>query len=621
MATAAKLQTPSRIVRTGTTRTFQSPKQKTGEQRHKLADLPPPPVQDPLGPIRLGVLETYRTLFTQEDVVVGPAQEVLSVAPYETVEVVLESTTRQTVEQESYSETSTTDTISQEIRGEKELTDRVATLIQSSSSSSVSLNLSGTIAIVSAGITSNATYNDARSDSHEVTNRTLQQTSQRVASEQAKRYTFRTTTSREITARELHRRVINNSTDKVAHYALMQCFQSGRAAVQYIGPRLVVQIAIASPGKILIRPRMIGTGLWPTPALSYRGTFISQFNFDETEEIDKTFHWTGSVIPNQDLTVLAARFENGYESTIFQIGGKQPQGEWEATLRATLGKWSVQPNLKWGIGVEINAISSSGPGPVGKVKFRLPTVILSTLSIDTDDLVAYRQIGQGTDDFITKYSELIKSMDSATRRPSPELRLEERDALVRRALREWVPFGITAGEYFRSMETIFDLEGAYYFLSPTSSDVDRPSTIGTYDVATGSSTASRLGAGLGWSIQFDGDDRRNEFINSPFAMVNIPIKQGQELNAISFFKNNKIYDVSVGDEGLATTINNRAKRESLCSRSGFGPDSVDIKKITPHKKEESSSDKDLAEALYPVQSLFPFQEPIGGFLYEPLALK
>lgn len=37
-----------------------------------------------------------------------------------------------------------------------------------------------------------------------------------------------------------------------------------------------------------------------------------------------------------------------------------------------------------------------------------------------------------------------------------------------------------------------------------------------------------LGSSLGWLIQLDGDRRRNEFINSPWARICIPIRPGRE---------------------------------------------------------------------------------------------
>lgn len=43
-----------------------------------------------------------------------------------------------------------------------------------------------------------------------------------------------------------------------------------------------------------------------------------------------------------------------------------------------------------------------------------------------------------------------------------------------------------------------------------------------------------MGSSLGWMIQLDGDTRRNEFINSPWVRVCLPILPGREREAIAW---------------------------------------------------------------------------------------
>ena len=51
---------------------------------------------------------------------------------------------------------------------------------------------------------------------------------------------------------------------------------------------------------------------------------------------------------------------------------------------------------------------------------------------------------------------------------------------------------------------------------------------------TAESEPAPLGSSLGWLIQLDGDRRRNEFINSPWARICIPMRVGREREAIQW---------------------------------------------------------------------------------------
>ena len=44
----------------------------------------------------------------------------------------------------------------------------------------------------------------------------------------------------------------------------------------------------------------------------------------------------------------------------------------------------------------------------------------------------------------------------------------------------------------------------------------------------------RWAVSLGWLIQLDGDRRRNEFINSPWARVCMPMRRGREREAVGW---------------------------------------------------------------------------------------
>lgn len=71
---------------------------------------------------------------------------------------------------------------------------------------------------------------------------------------------------------------------------------------------------------------------------------------------------------------------------------------------------------------------------------------------------------------------------------------------------------------------------------------------------TESSAPAKLGSSLGWLLQLDGDSMRNAFLNAPWVKAIIPIRPGQELNAIDWLKN-----VMEGDVGLSAELENRLR--------------------------------------------------------------
>jgi hypothetical protein len=51
---------------------------------------------------------------------------------------------------------------------------------------------------------------------------------------------------------------------------------------------------------------------------------------------------------------------------------------------------------------------------------------------------------------------------------------------------------------------------------------------------TEESAPAPMGASLGWTIQLDGDDRRNAFLNAPWVKAVIPIRAGMEEAALNW---------------------------------------------------------------------------------------
>jgi hypothetical protein len=589
---------------------------------------------DSLDDLRLGVLELYKTTYTPEGIGLGYVDQVLSIAPGETIEVVLETSSRSTMEQETVVENTESSKAESEDKTEKELTDSVSTLIQRTATSSVSMSASGPISVLSVGVNAASNYTDARSDSHQTTNRVLRQSTQRVSSEKSKRYSIKTRSVRETSARELHRRVITNSTADVLHYALRRCFQTGSASVQYVGPRLVLQHQVIQPGNLLSTPRLTPNSGWPTPLKPLNG---SAFTFDTSQDnlqLGADWGYSGAIVRSYAAKIIGAVFSTNEKKITRVLSGVFNGAKWTATIETTIGRIEDLGGNRQQILVTVKKTVSSGNLPPAPT-FQVPTIItfyldssLYSLMDASFTLTNTPQAGSITAEdalpsYFPNYHALLTSIASATTRNASDLRYEEREVLLRHLSRFW---GVSSplvnnSSYFSEIEALFDFEAAYHFLAPHGAKVDlQGSPAGlVYDVATGSGAAT-LGYGLGWKTHCDGDNKRNEFLNTPSALLNLPIRRGKEEDALKFFKENNLYSSIDSYKAIAAEIKKRINLERKAQILGLSEASVPLNVVTQKIDESTAPDDKLAEALFPVQSIFSFQEPVESFLYEPLTL-
>ena len=68
-----------------------------------------------------------------------------------------------------------------------------------------------------------------------------------------------------------------------------------------------------------------------------------------------------------------------------------------------------------------------------------------------------------------------------------------------------------------------------------------------YPIHSEASGGAHIGSSLGWSHQIDGDFRRDMFLNAPFAWACLPVRPGQEENAVKFLRSQQILIDGVED--------------------------------------------------------------------------
>jgi hypothetical protein len=172
-------------------------------------------------------------------------------------------------------------------------------------------------------------------------------------------------------------------------------------------------------------------------------------------------------------------------------------------------------------------------------------------------------------------------------------------------------------EYFHRY---FDIDGMFLYLHP-SWWRPRYSPVATgfkreaYEI-TAESEPAAMGSSLGWMLQLDGDDRRNEFLNSPWIRVCLPIRQNQEHDAIAWLARH--IEGEVGYNPAKAPLKDLLQNiETIRGEEGAlgvnGPEYVTVDSTVG-----APDDPLLPEAVFPVIDEFEVTVPTDGFVYDAL---
>jgi hypothetical protein len=223
-----------------------------------------------------------------------------------------------------------------------------------------------------------------------------------------------------------------------------------------------------------------------------------------------------------------------------------------------------------------------------------------------------------------QHKTLITERSKIKSRPANDLRREERYEVMNRMVSYLFGRGDDPSqpspleiEYFHRY---FEINAIFTYNHPSWWKPRFASkTVGlqreAYEI-TAESEPAPLGSSLGWLLQLDGDSRRNEFLNSPWARVCVPMQAGREREAIEWLAKHLEgevgYDIAGGPlAALLTEIENYRDRERKLSLNG--PDYVTVDS-TPGAPEDPAS----PEGVYPVVDQFEVTMPTDGFVYDEL---
>jgi hypothetical protein len=178
-------------------------------------------------------------------------------------------------------------------------------------------------------------------------------------------------------------------------------------------------------------------------------------------------------------------------------------------------------------------------------------------------------------------------------------------------------------EYFHRY---FDIDGMFTYTHPSwwkprytpiATGMGRP----PYEI-TAESEPAPLGSSLGWMIQLDGDARRNEFINSPWVRVCMPIYPGREREAIEWLakhiEGEQGYEVNSGP--LKELLDQVAQYRGMEEKLGInGPDYVTVDSTIGDEPGDPAGPL-KPEDVYPIVQEYEVTVPTEGFVYDELKL-
>jgi hypothetical protein len=135
---------------------------------------------------------------------------------------------------------------------------------------------------------------------------------------------------------------------------------------------------------------------------------------------------------------------------------------------------------------------------------------------------------------------------------------------------------------------------------------------------TAESEPAPIGASLGWLMQLDGDDRRNEFLNSPWIRVCIPMKPATERQAIrwlaTYIEGERGYDDQSGV--LKKLIADIEKRRDDETKAADGPDYA-VVSADPGAPDSGLKPQDV----FPIINQYDVTVPTDGFIYDRLVIQ
>jgi len=603
--------------------------------------------EESLSPI--GIAHFYRQMYFNLDEGVGPIEEAFTIAPKETLEVVHESSRRQTYEELAEFGSGSISQHATEIVNLDDISDKVASSIQRDSSAamsaSASLGTAGGIGVwnVSAGAAfgaSTALTSSTRRGTENVSRR-LKQTTRRASERITKSFTVRTRDVFDSTLTNGTRRVIANDQDSPVSYGLRRVMRRVQVKVQSLGPRLIWQLYVRDPGKGLARSRFvhylesddISDPLVP-PATPPRprggidtGTCNAPLRFGKYgESVEHGWYLTLVIHAGADRQITAVSIDSISD---LAGGGKEdiaPSArndvQWEQEYESRTGTFTVNIGVRPGdsVSVQVNYSYVYEPGSQILENWEEQKKSIQA-AFDAEEASAKSAA------LLAKFEReraLITERSRIRPRPADDLRREERFEVMNRMVSHLFARS-TQGAAPEPLEIelfhrYFDIDALFVYThpswwkpryAPAKTGLGRPA----YEI-TADSEPAPIGSSLGWLVQLDGDTRRNELLNSPWVRVCLPIHPGREREAIAWLAEHVEGTIGYDPKadplaGLLSDIESAREREA-----DLGVDGPDY--VTVSSTVGAPGGALTPQDVFPIVDEFDVTVPTDGFVYDEL---
>lgn len=585
----------------------------------------PPRLQEALSPI--GIAHFYRQYFFNVNEGVGPIEEAFTVAPNETLEVVYESVRRQVQEEVQEFGSEVVSEVAEEQKDTDELTDKISSMIQRDASASVSANASGSIGVWQVGAESDGSFSTSTNRGRETATRNLREMTRRASERITKSYKLATRTLEEFTTTNMSRRIISNPGDKPVSYGLRRVFQQAKIKIQDLGPRLVWQLYIRNPGKNLVYPSFVHfreaedffppdvpPGMEPRPrGGTETGTTTESLWYGS---LNMTATFTLKIAPGPDRVVTALLIDE-----VKDVGGGGGKEDEEPRVHSVsdVSVSDAEANV-----YEFEITVSRGDSDTIRINYvftwKPARYVIEAWETKRAQMAAELEETALQEQF-EREKQLITERSKIRPRAANVLREEERYEIMNRMVNHLIargdgPSGPTPLEieYFHRF---FDLQSLFVYVHPAWWRPSFSAADGKPYEITAESEPAPLGKSLGWIIQEDGDDRRNAFINSPWARVCIPIKPTRERDAIRWLA--RYIEGEIGyDENKDPLKSLLDEIESIHTKEAM-PENIGPNYVTVDSSVGAPSDPAFPhKTLYPIIDEFTTVIPTDGFIYDEL---
>lgn len=580
----------------------------------------------------IGIAHYYRQLYFNLEEGIGPIEEALTVAPLETLEVVYETTRRQIHEDQLEMGSETISEAATEQKNLDEVSDKVSAMIQRDTSASMSIEGGAAVGVYNFSASASASMAVSSQRSREESSRRMREVTTRASERITKSFTIKTRDLTESSDRAMTRRVIRNESAEPVSYGLRRVLRRVRVKLQVLGPKLVWQLYVRDPGAGLRTSRFVHfreaedvavpdvpPGLPPRPlGGTDSGTTSSSLQYDYERD---TVFVTVVINASPDRVVTAVSIDS---ITDLAGGGKDdlapsPRNgvQWGQTTSGSTFTVNIGVVPGDSESVTVNYTYTYDPaGPVMEAWEALRVAAVAALTAEK---------------LQAKFEQdrTLLTMRSKIRpRAANDLRREERYEIMNRMVSRLFasPTGTTPPTplEIESFHRYFDIEGMFVTTHP-SWWRPRYTPNGTFASEpypiTAESEPAPLGSSLGWMMQLDGDARRNEFLNSPWARICIPMRPNTERRALSWLA--KHLEGEIGYDPQSDPLRELlASIEALRQRQGQagldGPEWVQVDSAVDDPG--APADPLTPEGTYPVVHEFDVTVPTDGFVYEALEI-